>query len=156
MNQYHGLMPTLYPGALATAPTWLVSIDAMWLSFQTMATNRTAAISGENKFSLPPLAGLPLQPHSSNRSPSGSAAPTSRSRPVGSSRNPVEMNVAHADHCDSDPFSQNYNHRPTEPSDWETVLHVSESFQNNYPRSWTPLIAPEERAQAWRDSKGRC
>ena len=32
------------------------------------------------------------------------------------------------------PFSHNYNHWPTDPSDWETVLQVSESFQNNDPR----------------------
>ena len=97
-----------------------------------------------------------MQPHAGNRSQSRSAAPPSRSGPVGSSRNPVVMSVAHADHYDSDPFSHNYNHWPTDPSDWETVFQVSESFQNNDPSLWTPLVTPEERAQAFRDNKGRC
>ncbi|CAN0443107.1 unnamed protein product, partial [Laminaria digitata] len=48
MNQYPGLMPTLYPGDWATVPTPFTTIDAMWLAFRTMATNKTPAISGEN------------------------------------------------------------------------------------------------------------
>ena len=47
MDQYPGFTPTLYPGALTTAPEPFVSIDAVWLSFQTMATNRAPALSGE-------------------------------------------------------------------------------------------------------------
>ena len=68
INQFPGRMPTRYPGELATAPTPFASIDAMWLSFQTMATNRTPAINGENIFSLPISVGLSLQQHAGNRS----------------------------------------------------------------------------------------
>ena len=57
MNQFPGLMPTLHPGALATVPTPFASVDAMWLSFQTMATNKTPAINGEIIF-LVPFGGL--------------------------------------------------------------------------------------------------
>ena len=47
MNQYPGLMPTPYPGELATVPTPFCSIDAMWSAFQVLVTNNTRAISGE-------------------------------------------------------------------------------------------------------------
>ena len=125
--------------------------------FQTMATNITPATSGETYASLPPLTGLSLQPHAGNCSQSRYAAPSSRSGPVDSSRNPVGMSVAHADHYDCDPFSHNYHHWPTDPPDWETaVFQVFGSFQNNDPRLWTPLTTPEERAQAFRGYKGRC
>ena len=45
MNQYPGLMPTLYPGELATVPTPFGSIDALWSAFQVLATKhpRSAA-----------------------------------------------------------------------------------------------------------------
>ena len=122
MNQYPGVMPAFYPGASATALTLFVSNDVMWLSLETMATNRTPDKIGENMFSLPPLAGLSLEPHAGNRSQSRSAATLSRSGPVGSSHNPVMTRVADADHNGYDPFSHNYNHCPTEPSDWEPVF----------------------------------
>lgn len=40
-------MPTRYPDELATAPTPLATIYAMWLAFHTMAANSTPAISGD-------------------------------------------------------------------------------------------------------------
>ena len=149
-------MPTLYPGALDTAPTPWFSIDAMWLSFLTMATNKTPAICGENYFSLPPLAGLSLQQHAGSRSQSRSAAPSSRSGHVGSSHNPVVMSVAHADHYESDPFSHTYNHWPADSADWDTVFQVSASFNNKDPPLWTTLTSPEARTRAFRDNRGLC
>ena len=112
MNQYPGLMPTLYPGELATVPTPFSTIDAMWLAFQTMATNRTPAICGEKYFSLPPLAGLSLKTHAGDRSQSRSAAPPPLTGRVGGSRNPVVLSVAQTDHHDADPFygSISYHH----------------------------------------------
>ena len=47
MNQYPGLMSTLFPGEPATVPTLFGSIDAVWSSVQVLATNKTPAISGE-------------------------------------------------------------------------------------------------------------
>ena len=78
MNQYPGLMPTLYPGEFATVPPPFGSIDAMWSTFQVVATNKTPAISGEKIYL--PLAGLSLQSHAGNRSQSKSAAPSSEAR----------------------------------------------------------------------------
>ena len=60
INQFPGLIPTLYTGGLATVPTPFTSIGTMWLFFKTMATNKTSALNGEYYFCLPLLAGLPL------------------------------------------------------------------------------------------------
>ena len=150
-------MPTLYPSDLATAPSPFVSIDAMWLAFQVLATNKTPALNGEKHYSLPPLAGLSLHSNASDRSQSRSAAPPSLMGRVGSSRNnPVVMSVASVDQYYDDPFTHSYQHWPAEPSHWDEVFNVSDSFNTNDPSLWTPLVSPQARSQAFRDNKGRC
>ena len=111
MNQYPGLMSTLFPGEPATVPTLFGSIDAVWSSVQVLATNKTPAISGEIYISLPLLVSLSLQSHAGNRSQSKSAAPSSHAEHVGSSCNHVVMSVAHADHKYSDPFSRSHSYQ---------------------------------------------
>ena len=39
-EQYPSLMPTLYPGVMATEPRPFGSLDAMWLAFQAFANNQ--------------------------------------------------------------------------------------------------------------------
>ena len=149
-------MPTLYPGALAPVPTSFASVDAMWLSFQTMATNKPPAINGDY-FSLPLSAGSSLQAHARNRSQSRSATLSSHSGHVGSSINPVVMSVAYADNNKLGPFSFACNHWPANPSHWDTVGQVSDSFNNTNDRTlWTSPLTPDARAQSFRDNKGRC
>ena len=38
-EQYPSLMPTLYPGVMATEPRPFGTLDAMWLAFQSLANN---------------------------------------------------------------------------------------------------------------------
>ena len=52
-EQCPGLIPTLYPGVLATVSRPFGTLDAMWLAFQTLANNETPAIDGEKYFYLP-------------------------------------------------------------------------------------------------------
>ena len=47
-KQFSRLMPSLYPGELATRPKPFDSIDAIWLALGTLANNKTPAIFGEN------------------------------------------------------------------------------------------------------------
>ena len=54
-EQYPGLMPNLYPGELATAPSPFGTIDAMWLAFSGLSTNKTPAINGSRFFRCPLL-----------------------------------------------------------------------------------------------------
>ena len=67
------------------------------------------------------------------------------------------MSVAHADHNELDPFSFSYNHWPADPSHWDTVCQVPDSFhKTNDPTLWNSLLTPDALAQAFRDNKGRC
>ena len=52
-EQYPSLMPSLYPGAIATEPRPFGTWDAMWLAFQTLASNKTPTINCDNCCSLP-------------------------------------------------------------------------------------------------------
>ena len=49
-EQYPSLMPTLYPGVLATVSRPFSTLDAMWLALETLANNKTPAINGEKTF----------------------------------------------------------------------------------------------------------
>ena len=51
-EQYPSVMPTLYPGVMATEPRPFGTLDAMWSAFQVL-TNKTPAINGKKCFSLP-------------------------------------------------------------------------------------------------------
>ena len=53
MNQYPGLMPTLYPGQSATMPTPFVSVDALWSDFQVLARNKHPLLAAKNIFICP-------------------------------------------------------------------------------------------------------
>ena len=52
-EQFPSLMPTLYPGSMATGPKPYASLDEMWKAFGDLSNNKTPAINGENCFSLP-------------------------------------------------------------------------------------------------------
>ena len=52
-EQFPNLMPTLYPGSMATDPKPYVSLDTMWKAFNDLAHNMTPAVNGEKFFSLP-------------------------------------------------------------------------------------------------------
>ena len=52
-EQFPSLMPTLYPGSMATGPKPYASLDEMWKAFGDLSNNKTPAINGEKMFSLP-------------------------------------------------------------------------------------------------------
>ena len=43
-EQYPSLMPTLYPGVMATEPRRFGTLDAMWLALQALANNKTCLL----------------------------------------------------------------------------------------------------------------
>ena len=49
-EHYPSLLPTLYPGVMATETRSFGTLDAMWSAFQVLANNTTPAINGENVF----------------------------------------------------------------------------------------------------------
>ena len=49
-EQFLTLMPTLYPGSMATDPKPYASLDAMWKALSDLAYKMTPAVNGENNF----------------------------------------------------------------------------------------------------------
>ena len=52
-EQFPALMPTLYPGSMATDPKPYMSLDKIWKAFGDLANNRTPAVNGAKHFYLP-------------------------------------------------------------------------------------------------------
>ena len=52
-EQFPSLMPTLYPGSMATGPKPYASLDEMWKAFSDLYNNKTPAINGEKTKYLP-------------------------------------------------------------------------------------------------------
>ena len=52
-EQFPSLMPTLYPGSMATDPKPYASLDKMWKACGDLTSNKTPAVNGDNCFSLP-------------------------------------------------------------------------------------------------------
>ena len=46
-EQFPTLMPTLYPGSVATDPKPYASLDAMWKAFSDLAHNKTPTVNGD-------------------------------------------------------------------------------------------------------------
>ena len=51
-EQFPTLMPTLYPGSMATDPKPYASLDAMWKAFNDLAYKKTPAVSRDIFFCL--------------------------------------------------------------------------------------------------------
>ena len=49
-EQFPSLMPTLYPGSMATGPKPYASLDKMWKAFGDLSNNKTPAVNGERFF----------------------------------------------------------------------------------------------------------
>ena len=52
-EEFPTLIPTLYPGSMATDPKPYASLGATWNAFNYLEHNKTPAVNGENIFSLP-------------------------------------------------------------------------------------------------------
>ena len=46
-EQFPSLMPTLYPGSMATDPKPYASLDKMWKALGDLSNNKTPAVHGE-------------------------------------------------------------------------------------------------------------
>ena len=46
-EQFPSLMPTLYPGSMATGPKPYDSLDKMWKAFADLSSTKTPAVNGE-------------------------------------------------------------------------------------------------------------
>ena len=103
-EQFPSLMPTLYPGSMATGPKPYASLDEVWKAFGDLSNNKTPAVNGERFFSLPVSSSGVRSPALSGPRPAGHGRGQGRgpsqtpSWQMGSSNNPIVMPVI--DHTD--------------------------------------------------------
>ena len=93
-EQYPSLMSTLYPGVMATRPKPFTTLDAMWLTCQSLASNKTFAINVFFFFFVPTcssgvLSSAPLGPRPDNGRGQGRTPSQSPIRQTSLCNNPV-------------------------------------------------------------------
>ena len=130
-EQFPSLMPTLYPGPMATGPKPYASLDEMWKAFSDISNNKTPAINGENVYSLPvPWSGVRSSAPSGPRPADlgrghGRVSSQKPSWQMGSGNNPLVMSVIDT----ADSWTDNtYKCWPLEEHHHGEVFAVSSSF----------------------------
>ena len=146
------LMPTLFPGNLATRDRSYASLATLWTVFSHLKHNTSPAIDGD-------VFALALQNSSSYaHSPSGSPI-TSPHRNL---RRAGRQDAAHGvfnvsqTHSRRDPFSIDYGLWPFDDRDYEIVCTVTNNIFNTELSLWTPLLPEDARRQACVQYRGRC
>ena len=98
-EQFPSLMPTLYPGSMATDPKPCASLDKMWKAFGDLSNNKTPAVNGDKKRYLPASSSGVRSSAPSGPRPAGHGHGHGRvpsqtpSWQMGSSNNPIVMSV---------------------------------------------------------------
>ena len=152
-QQYPMLMPTLFPGDLATREKPYVTLASMWTAFNDLKHNMSPAIDGDAFASAarapgshaPPTVAVP-------------AAPTAVSqRHYGRPPRPSHSvsNISHA-HSRRDPFRVDYGLWPFDDKDYDIVCTVTNHMINTNMSLWTPLLTADARRQACIQHSGRC
>ena len=152
-QQYPTLMPTLFPGDLASREKPYASLASMWTAFADLKHNTSPAINGDafssaHQVQRPSVA-------SSATAPAASAAGSQRynTRPARSSH--TVSNVDHA-HSRRDPFRVDYGLWPFDDLDYAIVCTVTNQIVHTNLSLWTPLLTDEARRQACIQHTGRC
>ena len=151
-QQYPTLMPTLFPGDLATREKPYASLASMWTAFSDLKHNTSPAIDGDAYSSRPhasrsittPTVTVPAAPAA------GSQRYTRLARPP--------HTVSNVDHVHSrrDPFRIDYGLWPFDDSDYAIVCTVTNQMVNTNLSLWTPLLTDSARRQACIQYSGRC
>ena len=108
-EQFPSLMLTLYPGSMATGPKPYASLDEMWKAFGDLSNNKTPAINGEKKKTLPfsssgVRSSAPSGPRPAVHGRGQGRVPSQTpSWQMGSSNNPIVMSAI----ASADPWTDN-------------------------------------------------
>ena len=146
-DRFPSLMPTLYPGSMATGPKPYASLDEMWTAFSDLSNNKTPAINGDKFFSLPLSSGVRSSAPSGPRPAGhgrgqGRVASQTPSWQMGSSNNPIVMSVIDS----ADPWTDNTSKCwPLEEHHYAEVFAVCASFETDDPPLWSALLALRPR-----------
>ena len=151
-QQYPMLMPTLFPGNLATRERPYASLATLWTVFSHLKHNTSPAIDGD-VFALAPQ-------NSSSYAHSPSVSPITS--PHRNLRRAGRQDAAHGvfnvsqTHSRRDPFSIDYGLWPFDDRDYEIVCTVTNNIFNTELSLWTPLLSEDARRQACVQYRGRC
>ena len=152
-QQYPMLMPTLFPGDLATGEKPYVTLTSMWTAFNDLKHNMSPAIDGD-VFASAPRTSISHAPPTV-AVPAASTAVSQRhyGRPT-RPPHPVS-NVSHA-HSRKNPFRVDYGLWPFDDKDYVIVCTVTNHMLNTNMSLWTPLLSEDARRQACIQYSGRC
>ena len=159
-EQCPSLMPTLYPGVLATVSRPFGTLDAMWLAFETLVKNKTPAINGEKTIILPASStgvrsSAPSRPRPASNGPGqGRTLPQSPAWQTGSHNNKLVMNV---NKSTPDPWlDASSNCWVPEEHHYAEVHAVCVSVQTDDPPLWSGLLSSPVRAADLSENRGHC
>ena len=152
-QQYLMLMPTLFPGDLATREKSYVTLASMWTAFGNLKHNMSPAIDGDAFASASRTSSSHAPP--TVAVPAALAAVSQRkySRPTRPSH--TVSNVSHA-HSRRDPFRVDYGLWFFDDKDCDIVCTVTNHMLNTKMSLWTPLLTEDARRQACIQYSGRC
>ena len=152
-QQYPMLIPTLFPGNLATREMPYDSLATLWSVFAYLKLNTSPAIDGDV------FAPVPQSSTSHVHSPSGSPLTS----PHRNTRRAGRQDAAHGifnvsqTHSCRDPFSVDYGLWPFGDCDYEIVSTVTNKILSTGLSLWTPLLSEDAaRRQACVQYRGRC
>ena len=146
-QQYPMLMPTLFPGDLATREKPYVTLASMWTAFGDLKHNMSPAIDGDAFASAPRTSSSHAPPTVAVPAASAAVSQHHYSRPTRPSH--TVSNVSHA-HSRRDPFRVDYDLWPFDDKDYDIVCTVTNHMLNTNLSLWTPLLTEDARR------RGRC
>ena len=149
-QQYPMLMPTLFPGVLATRERPYDSLATLWTVFANLKHNTSPAIDSDSF--APAHQGLRSLGHNMV-TPSGlpTATPHRHVRRTGHGA----FNFSPT-HSRRDPFTADYGLWPFDDRDYDIVCTVTNNVVNTDLSLWTQLLPEEVRRQACVRYKARC
>ena len=152
-QHYPMLMPTLFPGGLATRKISYVTLASMWTAFGDSKHNMSRAIDGDVFASAPRTSSSCASTTVAGPASSAGVSQRHYSRPT----RPLHTvsNVSHA-HSRREPFRVDYGLWPFDDKDDEIVCTVTNHMVNTNLSLWIPLLTADARRQACIQYSGRC
>ena len=147
------LMPTLFPGDLATREKLYDSLASMWTAFVDLKHNTSSTIDGGAFPSAPQASSLHAPP--TVATPAASVAASQRHNSRASRPSHDVWNISRT-HSRRDPFSVDYGLWPFDDRDYAIVCTVTNNMVNTNLSLCRPLFTEDARRQASIQYSGRC
>ena len=152
-QQYPMLMPTLFPGDLATREKPYITLASMWTAFNDLKHSMSPAIDGDAFASAARASGSHALPTVAVPAASTAVSQRHYGRPPRPSHS--VSNTSHT-HSRRDPFRVDYGLWPFDDKDYDIVCTVTNHMINTNMSLWTPLLTADARRQACIQHSGRC